>query len=130
MAADHFIFLFYVCTELVSGGLFHIVHSLANSCFDSNVLVIVRIGNNQFKMDALGSIVRFQAAKLIKSLAVKLSSGNSSRSLSTQVSQILYLLQNEEKGLSFIRSNPRPPKLIKHAVTEIRKPRYSTFGKR
>jgi len=81
-------------------------------------------------MNSLKSIVRFPATKLTKPTAAKLSTGNSFRLLSTQVSQTPYLLQDKEDGLGFIRSNPRTPKPRNHGVTEIRGPYYSAYGKR
>jgi hypothetical protein len=80
-------------------------------------------------MNSIRSFVCFPATKLARFPAAKLS-GNSSRLLSTKVSQTQYLLQDNEHGLGFIRSNPRTSKPRKHGVTEIRGPYYSAYGKR
>ncbi|KIM93483.1 hypothetical protein OIDMADRAFT_61629 [Oidiodendron maius Zn] len=40
------------------------------------------------------------------------------------------LLQDQDDGLGFVRSNPRTPKPRELGVTEIRGPYYSTYGKR
>jgi hypothetical protein len=80
-------------------------------------------------MNSIRSFVCFPATKLARFPAAKLS-GNSSRLLSTKVSQMPYLLQDKEQGLGFIHSNPRTPKPRKHGVTEIRGPYYSAYGKR
>lgn len=52
------------------------------------------------------------------------------RTISTGASQGQTLVQDKERGLGFIRSNPRTQKPRKLGVTEIRGPYYSAYGKR
>lgn len=51
-------------------------------------------------------------------------------SLRTQASHPQTLIQDEETGFGFIRSNPRIQKPRKVGVTEIRGPYYTAYGKR
>lgn len=80
-----------------------------------------------FKMNPLRTLARTPAKSKIGTI---LQSRSAARCLSTQISQASYLLQDKDKGLGFIRSNPRTPKPRNRGVTEVRGPYYSAYGKR